>query len=309
MAKKDYYDVLGVKKNSTKQEVKSAYRKLAKKYHPDMNKDNPSAEQRFKEITEAYNVLSDDEKRKLYDQFGHAAFDGNMGEDPGKHADRQSSFFWGNTGSGGRKSFHFEGNMDDIFGDMFGDFWGKGKKHQFMKDENNDVESEITVSFTEAALGCEKLLKFDGARSDTLSVKIPAGINEGQSIRLRGKGRTGSGGQKGNLFLKVHIKNDTHYTREGQDVYITQDVPYTTAILGGEAEFETLYGPVRCKVPAGSQAGSKLRLRNKGIVSMRDKNRYGDEYVILKISVPKQVSAQERELLQKLKEIEERKSA
>lgn len=186
---------------------------------------------------------------------------------------------------------------------------GFDNQYQFMNDEDNDVESEITVSFTEAALGCEKLLKFDGARSDTFSVKIPAGISEGQSIRLQGKGRTGYSGQKGNLFLKVHIKNDTHYTREGQDVYITQDVPYTTAILGGEAEFETLYGPVRCKVPAGSQAGSKLRLRNKGIVSMKDKNRYGDEDVILKISVPKQVSEQERELLQKLKNIEERKPA
>ena len=294
MVKKDYYDVLGVKKNATKQEMKSAYRKLAKKYHPDMNKDNPSAEQMFKEITEAYNVLSDDEKRKLYDQFGHAAFDGNMEE---------------NTDSGGRTSFHFEGNMDDIFGDIFGNFWGKGNKHQFMNDEDNDVEREITVSFTEAVFGCEKLLRFDGARSNTLSVKIPAGINEGQSIRLQGKGRTGYSGQKGNLFLKVHIKNDTHYTRRGQDVYITQDVPYTTAILGGEAEFETLYGPVRCKIPAGSQAGSKLRLRNKGIVSMKDKNRYGDEYVILKISVPKRVSVQEKELLQKFKNIEERKPA
>lgn len=311
MAKKDYYDVLGVEKNSTKQEMKRAYRKLAKKYHPDMNKDNPSAEQMFKEITEAYNVLSDDEKRKLYDQFGHAAFDGSMGEDQSKYTytDKQDPFSWKNTGSGGRTSFHFEGNMDDIFGDMFGDFFNKGNKHPFMNEEDNDVESEITVSFTEAALGCEKLLKFDGTRPDTLSVKIPAGIGEGQSIRLKGKGKTGYSGQKGNLFLKIHIKNDTHYTREGQDVYITQDVPYTTAILGGEAEFETLYGPVRCKVPAGSQAGSKLRLRNKGIVSMRDKNRYGDEYVILKISVPKQVSAQERELLQKLKDIEERKPA
>lgn len=127
MAKKDYYDVLGVKKNSTKQEMKRAYRKLAKKYHPDSNKDNPSAEQMFKEITEAYNVLSDDEKRKLYDQFGHAAFDGSMGEDQSKYTytDKQDPFSWKNTGSGGRTSFHFEGNMDDIFGDMFGDFLTK----------------------------------------------------------------------------------------------------------------------------------------------------------------------------------------
>ena len=309
MAKKDYYDVLGVRKNSTKQEMKSAYRKLAKKYHPDMNKGNPSAEQMFKEITEAYNVLSDDGKRKLYDRFGHVAFDGSMGENPGKYADRQGSFSWENTGPDGRRSFRFEGNVDDIFGDMFSDLFNKGKRHPFMNDEDNDVESEIMVSFTEAAFGCEKLLKFDGARPDTLSVKIPAGIGEGQSIRLRGKGRTGYSGQRGNLFLKVHIKNDTPYIREGQDVYITQEVPYTTAILGGEAEFATLYGSVWCKIPAGSQAGSKLRLRNKGIVSVKDKNRYGDEYVILKISVPKQVSAQERELLQKLKNMEERKPA
>lgn len=281
MAKRDYYDILGVKKDSTKQELKSAYRKLAKKYHPDMNKDNPSAERMFKEITEAYNVLSDDEKRKIYDQIGESEGNG----------------------------FRYEGNMNDIFGEMFGDFFNKGKNHAFMNDEDNDVVSEITVSFREAVLGCEKLLKFDGTRQDTLSVRIPAGINEGQSIRLMGKGRTGYGGQKGDLFLKVHIKNDARYTREGQDVYITQEVPYTTAILGGETEFETLYGPVQCKVPAGSQSGSKLRLKNKGIVSMRDKNKYGDEYVILKISVPKQISAQERELLQKLRMIEERKPA
>ena len=311
MAKKNYYDILGVNKNSTKPEIKSAYRKLAKKYHPDMNKNNPSAEQMFKEITEAYNVLSDDEKRKLYDQFGHAAFDGSMGDDSDKYANKQDSFFWENTGYGGRRGFHYKGNRDDFFGEMFGDFFNKGNHHSFMNDEDetSNVESEITVSFREAALGCEKLLKFDGARPHTLSVKIPAGISEGQAIRLMGKGRTGHRGQTGDLFLKVHIKNDARYTREGQDVYITQEIPYTTAILGGEIKFETLYGPVQCKIPAGSQSGSKLRLKNKGIVSMKDKSKYGDEYVILKISVPKQISAEERELLQKLRMIEERKLA
>ena len=325
MAKQDYYDVLGVKKNSTKQEVKSAYRKLAKKYHPDMNKDNPEAERLFKEITEAYNVLSDEEKRRLYDQFGHAAFDGSMGDDPGKYADDQDSFYWKNNGNGGRTEFHYEGNMDDIFGDMFGSFFNKGNfrgsragsfhfdssgsAYPFMDDEDNDAESEITVSFKEAALGCEKILRFDGKQSNTISVHIPAGINEGQTIRLKGKGRTGYSGKKGDLFLKVHIAKDSRYTREGQNVYITQDIPYTTAILGGEAKFDTLYGTVQCKVPAGSQSGSKIRLKNKGIVSLKNKNNYGDEYVTLQITVPKQVSPEERKLLEKLKTMEERKPA
>lgn len=309
MAKRDYYDVLGVKKNATKQEMKSAYRKLAKKYHPDMNKDNPVAEQMFKEVTEAYNVLSDDEKRKLYDQFGHAAFDGSMGDNSGKYADGHDSFFRKNAGNRGKTEFHYEGNMDDIIGDMFGSFFNRRNSYSFMDDEYNDVESEITVSFKEAALGCEKTIRFDGARTNTISVKIPAGINEGQSIRLKGKGRPGSNGQNGDLFLKVHIAKDSCYTRDGQNVYITQKIPYTMAILGGEAEFATLYGSVKCKVPAGSQSGSKLRLKNKGIVSMKNRNDYGDEYVTLQITVPKQISPEERELLQKLRAMEERRPA
>lgn len=325
MAGRDYYDVLGVNKNSTKQELKRAYRKLAKKYHPDMNKDNPAAEQMFKEITEAYNVLSDDEKRKLYDKFGHAAFDGSMGDDPGKYADARNSYFRGNGGNGRKTEFHYEGNMDDLFGDMFGDLFhnknfggsGNGSFHfnrsgngySFMNDEDNDVESEITVSFREAALGCEKILRIDGAQSNTISVKIPAGINEGQSIRLKGKGRNSYSGKNGDLLLKVHIAKDNCYTRDGQNVYITQNIPYTTAILGGEARFDTLYGPVKCKVPAGSQNGSKLRLKDKGIVSMKNKNNYGDEYVTLQITVPKHVSAEERELIEKLRTIEQRKTA
>ena len=322
MAKRDYYDVLGVKKNATKQEMKSAYRKLAKKYHPDMNKDNPAAEQLFKEVTEAYNVLSDDEKRKLYDQFGHAAFDGSMGENPNKYTGGQDSYFWKNANGTGRTEFHYQGNMDDIFDDMFGGFFHKDGSGGFknggfhhhgfgdsFQDENNDATSDITVSFKEAALGCEKMIRFDGARTERLSVKIPAGINEGQSIRLKGKGRTGHNGQAGDLFLKVHIAKDDRYTREGQNVYITQNVPYTTAILGGEARFDTLYGPVQCKVPAGSQSGSRLRLKNKGIVSMKNKNVYGDEYVILQIAVPKEISPQEKELLQTLKAMEEHRTA
>ncbi len=311
MAKRDYYDVLGINKNASKQEMKSAYRKLAKKYHPDMNKDNPEAERIFKEVTEAYNVLSDDEKRKLYDKFGHAAFDGSMGADPNQYTNSNDSFFWKDSAQNGSTEFHYEGNINDMFDDMFGSFFNHKNSYSFMDGEenNNDIESDITVSFKEAALGCEKVIRFDGTRNDTLSVKIPAGVNDGQSIRLKGRGKTTRDGRRGNLFLNVHIAKDQKYTRIGQDVYTRQNIPYTTAILGGEARVDTLYGPVTCKIPAGSQTGSRLRLKNKGIVSMKNKNVYGDEYVTLEVTVPKRVSAEERELLLKLKAMEERRHA
>ena len=153
------------------------------------------------------------------------------------------------------------------------------------------------------------MIRFDGTRNDTLSVKIPAGVNDGQSIRLKGRGKTTRDGRRGNLFLNVHIAKDQKYTRIGQGVYTRQNIPYTTAILGGEARVDTLYGPVTCKIPAGSQTGSRLRLKNKGIVSMKNKNVYGDEYVTLEVTVPKHVSAEERELLLKLKAMEERRHA
>ena len=322
MAKRDYYDVLGVQKKATSQELKSAYRKLAKKYHPDTNPGDAKAEQMFKEVTEAYNVLSDDEKRKLYDQFGHAAFDGSMGSNPeefAKNANQQH--FWRSEGSNGaRTEYYYSGDMDDIFGDMFGDFFRKGKSrgtshfdydNDFFHDEDgmNDITKEITISFKEAALGCEKILQFSGNYTNTIAVKIPAGINEGQSVRLKGKGNVSSSGKAGDLFIKIHIMEDSRYVRKGQDVYITESIPYTTAILGGEAKFDTLYGLVACRVPAGSQAGSKVRLKNKGIVSMKNRNTYGDEYVTLQISVPKNVSEREKELLRQLRDIEVRRTA
>ncbi len=316
MAKKDYYDVLGVNRKAGSQEIKSAYRKLAKKYHPDTNPGDTQAEQLFKEVTEAYNVLSDEEKRKLYDRFGHAAFDQSMGSDPGKYAEN-GHFRRTNGADGARTEYYYSGNMDDLFGDMFGSFFHRkgGGSHFGFEDDTAyesqgglDFTTEISVSFREAALGCEKIISLSGARPNTLAVKIPAGINEGQSVRLKGKGRAGRDGQTGDLFIKVHILDDQRYTRDGKDVFITETVPYTTAILGGEADFDTLYGPVKCRIPAGSQPGSKVRLKNKGIVSMKNKNSYGDEYVIIQISVPKNLSEREKNLLEELRDIENRRN-
>lgn len=339
MAKRDYYDVLGISRSATDKELKSAYRRLAKKYHPDTNPGDKKTEQLFKEVTEAYNVLSDQEKRKLYDQFGHAAFDGSMGSDPGQYAEGgfHQSFYGKEPHFGGtRYSTSYEtGDFDDFFGDMFGSFFhqrnategfsGKDGEERFYyrgpfggeegqgffyeEPGTRDYVSEVTLSFREAALGCEKVLRFSDGETGTLAVKIPAGINEGQTIRLGGKGEKSKSGKTGDLLIKVHIAEDCFYSRKGQDVYTTQKIPYTVAILGGEARFDTLYGPVTCKIPAGSQAGSKLRLKNKGIVSMKNKHNYGDEYVTLQIQVPKTVTEQERELLTRLQKLQSGKTA
>lgn len=344
MSKRDYYEVLGIKKSADEKEIKSAYRKLAKKYHPDVNPNDKKAELLFKEVTEAYNILSDEKKRKLYDKYGHAAFDGSMGDDPEEFASRMHSSGQSRNGRNGFGEYHF--NMGDGFsgfgGHGFGgqDFTGYGSGHSsgfggdfgafgfgdFFEDilhgnghfgaaedyayempGNNDLLSEITLTFREAALGCEKVLTFEGNARQTLAVKIPAGIAEGQSIRLKGKGRKGRNGIAGDLLIKVHIPEDPCYTRKGNDVYITQEIPYTTAVLGGEVKFETLYGHVNCRIPAGSRSGSKIRLKGKGITSAQKKGSYGDQYVILQIEVPKDVSDREKELLRELERLHREK--
>lgn len=373
MTKRDYYDILGIKKDAKEQEIKRAYRKLAKKYHPDVNPNNAEAEKLFKEVTEAYNVLSDAEKRRLYDKFGHAAFDGSMGDDPESFAKareqafRSGRYTWrsdgrntgayagrgfGNNAEGysgkdygsnawgfgrdfeegdGAKGFQeyyeYSGDPQDIFGDMFGGMFGdyftrdarQGSPFEAKEDyayespEGLDYLGEITVSFREAALGCEKVISLDENNGrgglQTLAVKIPAGINEGQSVRLKGKGRRSRSGKTGDLLIRIHVTDDIKFTRKDRDVYVTQSIPYTTAILGGETEVETLYGKVKLNIPAGSQSGSKMRLRGKGIVSMKNRNSYGDEYVTLQISVPKDLSPRERNLVEELRNLAHQRGA
>lgn len=341
MAKRDYYDILGIGKDAKEQEVKSAYRKLAKKYHPDSNPNDKNAEQTFKEITEAYNVLSDKEKKRLYDKFGHAAFDGSMGDDPEGYAkareayERQHFGGGGRTrysrqsfGEGGRASWEFDAeafarqfgggggekttwefDAEDLFGSMFGGGFGANEDYVYEAPGRNDLVGDVTISFREAALGCEKVITLEAEKRQNLAVKIPAGIEEGQSIRLRGKGRMGRNGKAGDLMIKIHVMDDQTFTRKGRDIFVTEKIPYTTAILGGEAQFQTLYGPVKCHVPAGSQSGTKMRLRGKGIAPAKGKGAYGDEYVTLQITVPKDLTEREKELLKELQNIHSRRSA
>ena len=298
-AKRDYYEVLGVSRDADKNTIKKAYRKLAKKYHPDTNQGNAQAAERFKEATEAYNILSDPEKKKMYDQFGHAAFDGSgaAGGAYGGAYSRNGGGTYQYAGPDGTfHEYHFEGNgdMDDflknIFGGSFGGFGGatrsssKGSRSGFSgsgfgesgsyanySQDGADVTAEITVGFDEAAFGCEKVIHLTEnngkAVGKALKVKIPAGIDTGKSIRLRGKGNPGiNGGKAGDLLLKVKVASKPGYERKGMDVYTTVRVPFTTAVLGGEAKVETLHGNVLCKINPGTQSGTKIRLRGKGIV-------------------------------------------
>ena len=328
-AKRDYYEVLGISRGADAAAIKKAYRKLAKKYHPDNNAGNPDAEEKFKEIAEAYDVLSDPEKKKLYDQFGHAAFDQNGA--PGGGAGGYQDFTGGN---GGYREYHYEGNMDDLFGDMFRDAfhgrkagrsgrssgmhfggfdwgdhmnfggqsgWGdtSGFSSSYGSQKGADLNAEVTVSFEDAAFGCDKVLSLknpDGTQH-SLQVHIPAGIDTGKSIRLRGKGMPGNGGEAGDLLLKVNVLDKPGYERKGQDVYTTVNIPYTTAVFGGEARVQTLYGDVICKIKEGTQSGTKIRLKGKGIVSMKNPSLHGDQSATVQIDVPRHLSREARQKL------------
>lgn len=314
--KKDYYEVLGLNKNADQNAIKKAYRKLAKKYHPDSNAGNAVAEEKFKEVTEAYNVLSDAEKKKLYDQFGHAAFDGSMGA-AGHDGEAYGSGFgkgnrWSYGGAdNGYQEFHFEGssgNMDDIFEQIFGNSFHGGFSQGFQQEtyqrKGSDVHAEVTVGFNEAAFGSRKVIRLQDQNGNiqSLEVKIPAGIEDGKTIRLRGKGSVGQrGGANGDLLLKVHVCEKPGFTRKGKDVYTTVFVPFATAVLGGEVSIQTIYGNVICKIQPGTQSGTKIRLKGKGIVDMSRPSVRGDQYAEVEIAVPKNLSAQAR---QKLKEFE-----
>ena len=320
--KKDYYEILGIGKGADAGAIKKAYRKLAKKYHPDTNSGDAQAEQKFKEVTEAYTVLSDPEKKKLYDQFGHAAFDGSgnaqdMGGFQGFSGFGGRDGFKGERGfynsDGGYREYHFEsGNMDDLFSDMFGDiFHGKDRGNFYQGFHQNgfpqkgaDLKTEVSVTFDEAAFGCDKIvhLQSTDGHMQSLKVHIPAGIDTGKTVRLRGKGMPGTGGgEAGDLLMKITVKEKPGFTRKGSDVYTSVSIPFTTAVFGGEAVVKTLDGSVLCKIRPGTQSGTKIRLNGKGIVAMNNPSLYGDLYVTVQIQVPTDLSPDAR---RKLKEFE-----
>jgi molecular chaperone DnaJ len=353
--KRDYYEVLGVSRDANETDIKKAYRKLAKQYHPDMNPGDENAEHKFKEASEAYEVLSDADKRAKYDQFGHAAFSGG-----------------GGPGAGG---FEYS-DMGDIFGDIFGDFFGGGssRRNQNAPRKGNNIRANIQLEFEEAVFGVEKEIQLTvsdecttcngtGAKKGTqpetcstcngtgqvrynqqtlfgtvasartcstchgtgkvikercetchgngyikqtkkISVSIPAGIDNGQSIRLKGKGEPGiNGGPRGDILLTIYVKEHKLFERNGLDIYYTMPISFTQAALGAQLEVPTLDGNVKYDIKPGTQTNTRFRLRGKGVPRINNSNVRGDQYITVFVDVPKKLNSKQEELLKEFAKI------
>jgi curved DNA-binding protein len=300
MATKDYYNVLGVGKNASDEELKRAYRKLAMKHHPDRNPNKKEAEERFKEINEAYAVLSDKEKRKQYDTFGAEGFRQRFTQEDifrGFDFDEILSGLFGGRGkresrSGGRGGFDF------------GDFFGGQSPYQNMgrmPQKGEDVLYELTISLEEAASGGEKRISYrKNGKVEEVSVRIPPGIVPGKKLRLAGKGMEGrNGGPPGDLYLQIAIKEHPTFSRDGDDLVVEKEINFSEAVLGTTVEVPTLEGKKRVKIPAGTQSHTKMRLKGLGIPHFRGEGR-GDEYVKVIVRVPKKVTEKGKGLIQEL---------
>ncbi len=312
MEYKDYYKILGVLKNASQDEIKKAYRKLALKYHPDKTNGDKKAEERFKEIGEAYEVLKDPEKRKKYDQLGanwkqyeNAGYGGGGGFD--------FSQFGGQSPGGGR-TFYYEGDMGDIFGgsgggfsDFFNAFFGgrggaqSGFSGRQRPRKGQDLQAEMEISVYEAYHGTSRILNVDGKK---LRVNIKPGSYDGLELRIKGKGGRGAaGGADGDIYIKIKVQPDSLYKTDGNNLTLKADIDLYTAVLGGKAEINTLAGKLNVPVPKGSQTGSKLRLIGKGMPIYGKPGQFGDLYVQLNVVIPKNLSQEEVNLFKKLKEL------
>jgi DnaJ-class molecular chaperone len=293
MAEKDYYEILGVKKTATEAEIKKAYRNLAKKYHPDKNKGNKEAENKFKEISEAYAVLSDKEKREQYDRLGREAFSfGAGGQNPFAGFDFGQFRTRASGGGGRRRSTGGAGGFTDIFSDLFG---GAAGGFEQMPMGGADINAELAIDFRDAVLGTTMDLTVNG---NHIKVKIPEGVADGQTIRIRGKGGPGSGGPPGDLNVLVHVKPHPFFERRGDDIHINLPITVGEAIRGAEIEVPTIHGPVRAKIPAGTQGGQTFRLSGKGV--KKKGGGHGDQYYRVEIVLPKSVPPEVADAVQKL---------
>lgn len=296
MAQVDYYKALGVDKSASADDIKKAFRKLAVKYHPDRNPDNKAAEDKFKEINEAYAVLSDPDKKQKYDTFGSSGFHQQYSQE-----DIFRGFDFGNAykdmggGFGG-------GGAEDIFSRLFGRGGGRGG-FRSAPQKGADHEMELTVSFRDAAHGAEKLIAFrrNGQREE-LKIKIPAGVDNGSKIRIAGKGAQGDGGgTHGDLFLIIHVMPDPVFVREGGDLFVERSIPFSAACLGISLDVPTLEGDKRIKVPAGMQPGTKIRLKGCGIKAVGS-NVKGDLYVKIGVHIPETLNSEQKKLVEALAE-------
>ena len=293
---RDYYEVLGVSKNASDDEIKKAYRKLAFKYHPDRNPGDKEAEAKFKEATEANEVLSDKQKRARYDQFGHAGVGDNSSSGNPFNSNSGSYSF-----NGQNFSFDFgggDGNLDDIFSTLFG-FGGSRTQRR----RGADYRTVLTISFEESVFGVTKAVQVDGKE---INLKIPAGIDDGQAIRLRGRGGPApdSTGEAGDLLVQIRVRPHKTLTREGYIILSEQHISMIDAALGCEAEIETIDGKITMKVPAGTQSGTPFKLSGHGI-PMRGEER-GPHIVNIIVDTPTNLSKKQKELLEEFRTAKKR---
>lgn len=302
-AKRDYYEILGVNKTASAEELKKAYRKLAMKYHPDKNPGDKAAEDKFKELTEAYSVLSDEKNRQTYDRFGHSGI-GNQG-----HGGAGENPF-----SGGFQGQYSNVDFNDIFGDIFGDVFGGGHasggfRNQGAKQRRavrgSDLRYTLNISLEEAASGCEKVIGFNRQKGGSeeaakLSVKVPPGVKEGQRLKLSGEGDKSSSGLAGDLYVIIHLADHLLFKREENDVLLDLPVSYTDALLGTQAEIVTLSGRSQLKIPAGTNTGQILRLKGKGFPILGGQGS-GDMLVRIVVDIPSQISGRQKEIIEELR--------
>jgi curved DNA-binding protein len=315
---KDYYQILGVQKSASQEEIKKAYRKLAMKYHPDRNKENKEAESKFKEISEAYAVLSDPEKRKQYDMFGAEGFQQRFTqEDIFKGFDFSDIFkefgfghFGARSRGGGSNIFEnlFSGATagsgyrakPDSFGSFFNGFGGNTRAQK-----GQDIIYELPVHLEDIRQTSQKTISYSiGGRQQQVKVKIPAGITDGKKLRLSGMGKPAPGGGiPGDLYIKVKVLDHPLFKREGDDLHLTREISFSEAALGTTIEVPTVDGKrLNLKIPAGFQSGSKMRLKGHGMPRMGGGGR-GDVYVKIQVEVPRKATKKQRELIEKLKEV------
>ena len=309
MAFIDYYKVLGVERNATQDDIKKAYRKMARKYHPDLNKDDPNAKDKFQEINEANEVLSDPEKRKKYDEYG----------EHWKHADEfkaEREAYQKAQEQGGQSAYWYSVNGDDFMGgfgrgnasgfsDFFEQLFGHGasgsrsRRTYNMMESGEDIEAQMNLSLREAAVTHKQTFSVNG---ENLRITIPAGIADGQMIKLKGHGEKGSNGApNGDLYITFKIAPDPEFKREGDDLFTDVDIDLYTAVLGGTVNVRTIDGMVKLKVNPGTQNDTKVRLRGKGFPVYKKEGTFGDLIVTYHVDIPTSLSEKQKELFTQLK--------
>lgn len=292
MAFIDYYKILGISKDATQEDIKKAYRKLARKYHPDLNKNNPNAQEKFQEINEANEVLSNPEKRKRYDEYGE---NWKYAEELEKQKKRQTK-----EQSGTREgTFWYSDDNTSGFSDFFEELFGNRYRNYNRAMRGKDYESELHLTLRQAAEEQKQILNLNGKN---IRITIPAGVADGQVIKLRGYGEPGKGdAPDGDLYITFRIKEDPTFKRIGNDLYTTTTIDLYTAVLGGEIILDTLNGKVKVKIKAGTQNNSKIRLKEKGFPVYKRSGEYGDLILSIQISIPTLLTERQKELFKQIK--------